>query len=83
LGPEVNESPKVILERLFVLLLTQEKVALCKFWTLKTLEIGENPLLQIILFVNHTGTQEGIPLCCRLVCSDDERFHQHRIVTAN
>jgi hypothetical protein len=72
LGPEVNESPKVILERFLVLLLTQEKVALCKFQMLKTLEIGENPLLEIVPSVNHTGTQEGIPLCCRLVCNDDE-----------
>jgi hypothetical protein len=56
LGPEVNESPKVILERFLVLLLTQQKVALFKFRTLKTLEIGENPLLQIVPYVNHTGT---------------------------
>jgi hypothetical protein len=79
----VNESPKVILERLLVLLLTREKVALSKFWTLKALEVGENLLLQIVPSVNHTGTQEGIPLRCRLVGRDDERFHQHRIVTVS
>jgi hypothetical protein len=78
----VNESPKVILERLLVLLLTREKVALCKLWMLKTLEVGENPLLQIVPSVNHTGTQEGIPLRCRLVGSDDERFHQYGVFTA-
>jgi hypothetical protein len=33
------------MERLLVLLLTGEKVTLSKFWTLKTLEVGENPLL--------------------------------------
>jgi hypothetical protein len=71
----VNESPKVILERLLVLLLTREKVALCKFWTLKTLEVGENPLLQIVPSVNYTETQDRIPLRCRLVGSNDEGFH--------
>jgi hypothetical protein len=76
----VNVPPKVILERLLIILLTQEKVTLCKFWTLKTLEVGENPLLQIVLSVDHTGTHEGIPLRYRLVGSNDERFHQYRIV---
>jgi hypothetical protein len=33
------ESPEVVLERLLVLLLTGEKVVLCKFWTLETLEV--------------------------------------------
>jgi hypothetical protein len=33
------ESSEVILKRLLVLLLTGEKVALCKFWTLETLEV--------------------------------------------
>jgi hypothetical protein len=33
------ESPEVVLERLLVLLLTGEKVTLCKFWTLETLEV--------------------------------------------
>jgi hypothetical protein len=37
LGSEMNESPEIVLERLLVLLLTREKVALCKFWTLETL----------------------------------------------
>jgi hypothetical protein len=63
----VNESPKVVLERFLVLLLTREKVALCKLWTLKTLEIRENPLLQVVPPVNHTRTQERIPLRCRFV----------------
>jgi hypothetical protein len=71
------------LERLLVLQLTREKVALRKFWTLKTLEVGGNPLLQIVPSMNHIGTQEGIPLRCRLVGSDDERFHQYGIVTAS
>jgi hypothetical protein len=35
----MHESPKIVLERLLVLLLTGEKVALCKFWTLETLEV--------------------------------------------
>jgi hypothetical protein len=48
LGPEVNESPKVILEGFLVLLLTRDEIALCKFRTLETLEIGENSLLQIV-----------------------------------
>jgi hypothetical protein len=78
----VNESPKVILEG-FLVLLTQEEIALCKFRTLETLEIGENPLLQIVPSVNHTGTQEGIPLRYHLICSDDERFQQHGIITAS
>jgi hypothetical protein len=39
LGSEMNESPELVLERLLVLLLTREKVALCKFWTLETLEV--------------------------------------------
>jgi hypothetical protein len=33
------ESPEVVLKRLLVLLLTGEKVALCKFWMLETLEV--------------------------------------------
>jgi hypothetical protein len=36
LGPKVNGSPEVVLERFLVLLLTREKVALCKLQTLKT-----------------------------------------------
>jgi hypothetical protein len=39
LGSEMHESPKIVLERLLVLLLTREKVALCKFWTLEALEV--------------------------------------------
>jgi hypothetical protein len=35
----VYESSEVVLERLLVLLLTGEKVALCKFWALETLEV--------------------------------------------
>jgi hypothetical protein len=72
LGSEVNESPNVVLERFLVFLLTQEKIALGKLWMLETLKIGEDPLLQIIPSVNHTKTQERIPLCCRFVCSNDE-----------
>jgi hypothetical protein len=83
LGPEVNESPEVVLKRFLILLLTREKIALCKFRTLETLEVGEDPLLQDIPSVNHTRTQERIPLHCRFVCSDDERFYQHGIVTAS
>jgi hypothetical protein len=79
----VNKPPKVILERLLVLLLTREKVALFKLWMLKTLEVGENPLLQIVPFVNDTGTQKRIPLHCRLFGSNDEGFHQYEIVTTN
>jgi hypothetical protein len=71
------------MERFVVLLLTREKVTLCKYQTLKALEIGENLLLEIVPSMNHTGTQERIPLRCRLVCSDDERFYQHRIVTTS
>jgi hypothetical protein len=33
------ESPEIVLERLLVLLLKGEKVALCKFWTLEALEV--------------------------------------------
>jgi hypothetical protein len=33
------ESPELVLKRLLVLLLTGEKVALCKFRTLETLEV--------------------------------------------
>jgi hypothetical protein len=33
------ETPEVALERLLVLLLTREKVALREFWTLETLEV--------------------------------------------
>jgi hypothetical protein len=83
LGPEVNESPEVVLERFLVLLLTREKVALCKLRTLKTLEIRENSLLQVLPPVNHTRTQERIPLRCRFVGSNDERLYQHRIITAS
>jgi hypothetical protein len=35
----MDESPEIVLERLLVLLLTLEKVALYKFWTLETLEV--------------------------------------------
>jgi hypothetical protein len=35
----MHESPEIVLKRLLVLLLTGEKVALCKFWTLETLEV--------------------------------------------
>jgi hypothetical protein len=41
----MNESPKMILERFFVLLLTREKITLGKFQTLETLKVRENPLL--------------------------------------
>jgi hypothetical protein len=50
----MNESPEIVLERLLLLLLTRENVALCKLWTLETLEVGENPLLQIVPSVNYT-----------------------------
>jgi hypothetical protein len=33
------ESPEVVLKGLLVFLLTGEKIALCKFWTLETLEV--------------------------------------------
>jgi hypothetical protein len=54
----MSESPEVVLERFLVLLLTREKVALCKLQMLKTLEVGEDLLLQVVPFVNHTRTQE-------------------------
>jgi hypothetical protein len=79
----VNKPPEVILERLLVRLLTRKKVTLCKFWTLETLKVGENPLLQIVPSMNYTGTQKRIPQRCRLVGSDDEGFHQYEIVTAS
>jgi hypothetical protein len=83
LGYEVNEPPEVVLERFLILLLTREKIALYKLRALETQEVGEDPLLQVIPPVNHARTQERIPLRCRFVCSDDERFYQHGIVTAN
>jgi hypothetical protein len=52
----MNESPEVILERFLVLLLTRKEVALCELWTLETLEVGKDSLLQVIPSVNHTGT---------------------------
>jgi hypothetical protein len=72
LGSEVNESPKVVLERFLVFLLTREKITLRKLWTLETLKNGEDLLLQVIPSVNHTRTQERIPLSCDFVCSNDE-----------
>jgi hypothetical protein len=77
----MNKSPEIVLERFFVLLLTREKITLGKLWTLETLKVGENPLLQIIPSMNYTKTQERIPLRCRFVRSDNERFYQHRVVT--
>jgi hypothetical protein len=76
----MNKSPKIVLERFFVFLLTREKITLSKLWTLETLKVGENLLLQIIPSMNYTRTQERIPLCCRFVCSDNERFYQHGVV---
>jgi hypothetical protein len=35
----MHESPEIGLERLLVLLLTREEVALCEFWTLEALEV--------------------------------------------
>jgi hypothetical protein len=35
----MHESPEVILERLLVLLLTQEQVAFCEVWMLEALEV--------------------------------------------
>jgi hypothetical protein len=54
LGSEVNESSEVVLERFLILLLTREKITLCKLWTLETLEV--DPLLHVIPSVNHTRT---------------------------
>jgi hypothetical protein len=81
LGSEVNESPEVVLERFLILFLTREKIALCKLRTLETLKVGEDPLLQIVPSVNHTGTQERVPLRCCFVSSDDERLYEHGIDT--
>jgi hypothetical protein len=39
LGSEMYESLEIVLERLLVLLLTREEVALCEFWTLEALEV--------------------------------------------
>jgi hypothetical protein len=52
----MNKSPEIVLERFFVLLLTREKITLGKLWTLETLKVGENPLLQIIPSMNYTKT---------------------------
>jgi hypothetical protein len=76
----MNESHEIVLKRFFVFLLTREKINLGKLWTLETLKVGENPLLQIIPSMDYTMTQERIPLCCLFVCSDDERFYQHGVV---
>jgi hypothetical protein len=35
----MHESPEIVLERLLVLLLAREEVALCEFWTLEALEV--------------------------------------------
>jgi hypothetical protein len=35
----MHESPEIVLERLLVLLLTREEVALCEFRTLEALEV--------------------------------------------
>jgi hypothetical protein len=35
----MHESPEIVLKRFLVLLLAREKVALCEFWTLETLEV--------------------------------------------
>jgi hypothetical protein len=35
----MHESPEIVLERLLVLLLIREEVALCEFWTLEALEV--------------------------------------------
>jgi hypothetical protein len=83
LGPKLNESPEVVLEMFLVPLLTREKDILCKLRTLKTLEVGENLLLQIVPSVNHTRTRERISLCCHFVGNNDEGLHQHGIVTAS
>jgi hypothetical protein len=83
LGSEVNKSPEVVLERFLILLLVREKIALCKLWTLETLKVGEDSLLQIVPSMNHTKTQERIPLRYHFICSDDERLYKHGIVTAS
>jgi hypothetical protein len=50
----MHESPKIVLERLLVLLLARENIALYKFWTLETLEVLENSLLPVIPSMNYT-----------------------------
>jgi hypothetical protein len=35
----MHESLEIVLERLLVLLFAREKVALCEFWMLETLEV--------------------------------------------
>jgi hypothetical protein len=49
----VHKSSEVVLKGFLVLLLTGEKVTLCKFWMLETLEVGEDSLLQVVPSVNH------------------------------
>jgi hypothetical protein len=77
LGPEMDKSSEEILERLLVLLLTREKITLCKLWTLETLEVRKDPLFQVFPAISHSRAQERIPLRRSLVSSDDERLCKH------
>jgi hypothetical protein len=78
----VYKSSKIVLKRFFVLLLTREKVALGKLWTLETLKIREDPLLQIFPSMYHSRAQERVTLHYRFICSDDERLYQHGVITS-
>jgi hypothetical protein len=60
------------LKRFFVLFLTREKIALGKLWTLETLKIQKDPLLQIFPSMYHSRAQKRVPLCCRFIRSDNE-----------
>jgi hypothetical protein len=77
----MNESPEIVLERFFVLLLTREKITLGKLRTLETSKVGENLVLQVVSSMNYPRTRERIPLRYHFVCSDDEQLHQHGVVT--
>jgi hypothetical protein len=68
----MNKSSEEILERLLVLLLTGEKVALCQLWTLEALEVRKDPLLQVFTSVNYSVAQERIPLRHSFIGSNDE-----------
>jgi hypothetical protein len=54
LGFEVDKYSEVVLKRFLVLLLTREKIALGKLWTLETLKIQEDPLFQIFPSMYHS-----------------------------
>jgi hypothetical protein len=70
----MNETSEIVLKTFFVFLLTSENITLSKLWTLEILKVREDPLLQIFTSMYHSRAQEGVPLCYRLVCSDDERL---------